>query len=134
MNRSVYIGLIFLIVAACAGRPPGPDPTDVHIYRGPDQTLSGCRKGQYPCGQPTPFTSLAKKTLNPLGFAQRHYVNLLEHGDDALVVRLHLIRSAKWSIDFQTFIWGSDDVSDLFSENWCWLPGGGFAFGCWWIN
>jgi cardiolipin synthase C len=42
-----------------------------------------------------------------------HEVAILETGQDALVARLHLIRSARESIDFQTFSWGDDDSSRL---------------------
>ncbi len=114
MQRILIIGFFFLIVTACAGRPPGPEPGGFHARPDMDRTLSGCVDGQYPCGQATPFAQLMEKTLPRPGQSQHHYVTLLEHGDDALVARLHLIRSAKQSIDFQTFIWGADDVSDLF--------------------
>lgn len=40
-----------------------------------------------------------------------HYVSLLNNGDDALLLRLHLIRRAEKSILIQTFIWGSDETS-----------------------
>lgn len=39
------------------------------------------------------------------------YVSLLELGDDALLARVHLIRSARRSIDVQTFIWKQDPTS-----------------------
>jgi phosphatidylserine/phosphatidylglycerophosphate/cardiolipin synthase-like enzyme len=42
-----------------------------------------------------------------------HYVNLLERGEDALLLRIHLIRAAKKSIDIQTFIWTEDDAGWL---------------------
>ena len=37
-----------------------------------------------------------------------HYVNVLEHGEDSLLLRVHLIRAARKSIDIQTFIWAED--------------------------
>jgi phosphatidylserine/phosphatidylglycerophosphate/cardiolipin synthase-like enzyme len=37
-----------------------------------------------------------------------HYVNVLEHGEDSLLLRVHLIRAAQKSIDIQTFIWAED--------------------------
>ena len=40
-----------------------------------------------------------------------HHVTLLNNGDDALLVRIHLIRKAQKSILIQTFIWGSDETS-----------------------
>ena len=45
--------------------------------------------------------------------APAHYVNLLEIGEDALLLRVHLIRAAKKSIDIQTFIWAGDDAGWL---------------------
>lgn len=42
-----------------------------------------------------------------------HYVNLLETGEDALLLRVHLIRAAQKSIDIQTFIWAEDDAGWL---------------------
>lgn len=45
------------------------------------------------------------------------YVSILEVGDDALLARIHLIRSATKSIDVQTFIWKDDPTSRfLFDE------------------
>ncbi|HEX5124144.1 MAG TPA: phospholipase D-like domain-containing protein, partial [Rhodanobacteraceae bacterium] len=42
-----------------------------------------------------------------------HYVNILETGEDALLLRIHLIRAARKSIDIQTFIWAEDDAGWL---------------------
>ncbi len=42
-----------------------------------------------------------------------HYVNLLEIGEDSLLLRIHLIRAARKSIDIQTFIWAEDDAGWL---------------------
>ncbi len=38
-----------------------------------------------------------------------HYVDVLEHGEDALLLRVHLIRAAQHSIDIQTYLWADDD-------------------------
>ena len=40
-----------------------------------------------------------------------HYVNVLEVGEDSLLLRVHLIRAARKSIDIQTFIWAEDDAA-----------------------
>ncbi len=45
------------------------------------------------------------------------YAAVLETGDDALLVRIHLIRAARRTIDIQTFIWKQDKTSDfIFAE------------------
>ncbi|MBT7795880.1 MAG: phospholipase D family protein, partial [Gammaproteobacteria bacterium] len=50
---------------------------------------------------------------------QANYGYLLEHGDDALLARVHLIRNARETIDIQTFIWKPDETGMfLFYELW----------------
>lgn len=66
------------------------------------------------CAMPTPYRRLldqARAAGRPQ--APVHYVNLLERGEDALLLRVHLIRSARRSIDIQTFIWAEDDAGWL---------------------
>ena len=43
----------------------------------------------------------------------KNRAQLIDQGADALAIRLHLIRSAKKSIDIQTFIWVNDDAGHL---------------------
>lgn len=45
--------------------------------------------------------------------AENNHAVLLDTGRDALLARLHLIRSATRSIRIQTFIWSNDDVGRL---------------------
>jgi len=54
----------------------------------------------------------ARRDGLPVG-ERAHEAAILETGQDVLVARLHLIRSARESIDFQTFSWGDDDSSRL---------------------
>jgi phosphatidylserine/phosphatidylglycerophosphate/cardiolipin synthase-like enzyme len=66
------------------------------------------------CAIDSPYRALvddARATSTPA--APVHYVNMLEVGEDALLVRVHLIRAAKKSIDIQTFIWAEDDAGWL---------------------
>jgi phosphatidylserine/phosphatidylglycerophosphate/cardiolipin synthase-like enzyme len=48
---------------------------------------------------------------NRVAGSMAEYVVLLERGDDALLARIHLIRSARKSIDLQTFIWRDDPTT-----------------------
>jgi phosphatidylserine/phosphatidylglycerophosphate/cardiolipin synthase-like enzyme len=43
----------------------------------------------------------------------KNYVRLLEIGNDALLLRIHLIRSARKSIAIQTMIWTNDETGQL---------------------
>ncbi len=61
------------------------------------------------CATPSPLLALA---LNPL-LPKQHHVGLLNHNEDSLVLRIHLIRSAQKSIDLQTFIFSHDDAGKL---------------------
>lgn len=45
--------------------------------------------------------------------AQQNQVLRLEHGDDALLARVHLIRAARQSVEMQTFIWSNDECGRL---------------------
>ncbi|HEY0178124.1 MAG TPA: phospholipase D-like domain-containing protein, partial [Dokdonella sp.] len=66
------------------------------------------------CAIATPYAALvadANAATKPA--AQVHYVDVLEHGEDALLLRIHLIRAARESIDVQTFIWAEDDAGWL---------------------
>lgn len=50
-------------------------------------------------------------------FPEKHHLILLDIGDDALLARIHLIRSARESIDIQTFIWADDSLTGfIFDE------------------
>lgn len=61
------------------------------------------------CAIASPYAELATQAM-----AQNtHYVNLLERGEDALLLRIHLIRAARLSIDVQTFIFAADDAGYL---------------------
>lgn len=66
------------------------------------------------CAIDTPFRRLAA-TAHDANTAKApvHFVNVLEQGEEALLVRVHLIRAARRSIDIQTFIWINDDAGRL---------------------
>jgi len=69
----------------------------------------------------SPFGNLVEKTFSDernIGFQEPrenrarhtpHYVYVLDIGDDALLARIHLIRSAQKAIYLQTFIWTDDE-------------------------
>ena len=61
------------------------------------------------CAIPSPLISLASRD------AQRgtHHATLLDIGEDALTVRLHLIRAAKRSIELQNFLFRNDQTGGL---------------------
>ena len=69
------------------------------------------------CASPSPVRELAGRAFaESTPEAPRHYVVILDSGQDALLARLDLIRSATTSIDLQTYIFDQDDAGHLFLE------------------
>lgn len=60
---------------------------------------------------PAVAASLAVEPGHDLGLGNR--VAIIGNGDDALMLRVHLIRQARRSIDIQTFIWSDDACGRL---------------------
>jgi len=66
------------------------------------------------CAQPSPLHALAARAFaESTPNAPRHYALLLDYGQDALLARINLIRSATTSIDLQTYIYDEDDAGNL---------------------
>ena len=90
--------MLFILLGGCRGPAdvaPPPDPGPAPEIRR-DTALSNA--------EPLNSSILDGASAEP----RRHKVVLLEIGDDALLARIHLIRSARESIDIQTFIWVYD--------------------------
>ncbi len=66
------------------------------------------------CAIASPYQDLAVQAQREsTPDAPVHYVNLLDRGEDSLLLRVHLIRAARKSIDVQTFIFAEDDAGYL---------------------
>lgn len=111
---SVLILLLFLISVNCA-----PDQS---LRRRIDETVDTLidRKISCPgfpddtCAIPSEFHALADRAFkSSTTDSLKHYVSILDYGDDALIARVHLIRAAKESIDLQTYIWANDESGRL---------------------
>ena len=62
----------------------------------------------------SPFHALAERALaESKPDAPVHYAELLDRGEDALLLRIHLVRAARRSIDVQTYIFEEDDAGFL---------------------
>jgi len=64
--------------------------------------------GPNACARPSPLRALAEPDFEP-----PQHALLLEYGQDALLARLDLIRSAQRSINLQTYIFDEDDAGHL---------------------
>jgi phosphatidylserine/phosphatidylglycerophosphate/cardiolipin synthase-like enzyme len=66
------------------------------------------------CAQPSPLHDLAARALAESRPGQpRHYAVILDHGPDAMLARINLIRAATTRIDLQTYIFDEDDAGQL---------------------
>jgi cardiolipin synthase C len=66
------------------------------------------------CAADSPYRALVNASnAESSATAPLHFVNLLDRGEDSLLLRLHLIRSAQHSIEIQTFIFSEDDAGYL---------------------
>lgn len=61
------------------------------------------------CAQSSALLAQAERAMRDGG----HHALILDHGTDALMVRIHLIRAARESIDLQTYIFDEDDSARL---------------------
>jgi cardiolipin synthase C len=71
------------------------------------------------CAQPSSLRDLGDAAFiasAPASATPRHYALLLDRGSDALLARIHLIRSARHTIDLQTYIFDEDDAGQLVLE------------------
>ncbi len=66
------------------------------------------------CAQASSLRALGNRAFaESSDAAPRHYALLLDYGQDALLARLNLIRSASRSVDVQTYIFDEDDAGHL---------------------
>ncbi len=66
------------------------------------------------CALASPVRDLGERArAESTAQAPKHYARILDRGPDALLARIHLIRSARRSIDLQTYIFDEDDSAQL---------------------
>ncbi|WP_425511074.1 phospholipase D family protein [Xylella taiwanensis] len=75
-----------------------------------------CRRPDH-CALNSPLYALGRQALSESTPAvPLHYVTILDKGEDALIARVNLIRSATRSIDVQTYIFDKDDSARLIMD------------------
>ena len=107
LQSLVYVGLGHFLA------PPGKGDggRSRSSSRSPQVEVLGSALGSSPLHE---YVAKVRQSLHKgVDPATENYVTLLDTGADALLARLHLIRSATESIRIQTFIWGDDEVGRL---------------------
>lgn len=116
--RKGFLPLLLALIAAslllggCSLSRERVRKADAVIAQLRDDQLS-CARADH-CAADSPYHELyaeSAASTQPL-----HFVTLLDRGADSLALRLHLVRSARKSIEVQTFIFAADDSGYLFLD------------------
>ena len=97
------------VLAACGLNRPLARHADAIVADSRPAALDCDRADR--CAIDSPYAALVERS-RAAGAGISH-VNVLERGEDALLLRVHLIRAARERIDVQSFIWAEDDAGWL---------------------
>jgi phosphatidylserine/phosphatidylglycerophosphate/cardiolipin synthase-like enzyme len=109
MNKSILILMFSIFLMACHPSKDTIKQVNQLTLTKKDKTINCPPTNINRCAIDTPLISLVDISQNN----NRDFVSLLEKGEDSLLLRLHMIKAAKKSIDIQTFIWVNDDAGHL---------------------
>ena len=114
ITHILLLSILFALVGACAVDPRHARRAAATAAAAQSHELDCPAPHDDACAIASPFRGLADDALAQ-GAAGHpiHYLNLIERGEDSLLLRVHLIRSARRSIDIQTFIFSDDDAGTL---------------------
>ena len=102
-----------LLCSACAGLSNAQRDRAASIAQAARSQVIDCSAPDA-CALASPLHDLsARAQAQSSAQAPRHYALILDQGQDALLARLNLIRSAKQRIDLQTYIFDTDDSARL---------------------
>ncbi|HSD15707.1 MAG TPA: phospholipase D family protein [Thermomonas sp.] len=102
-----------LLLAGCASLSGEQRDRAAAIARTARSTQVDCVRADA-CALASPLSALGRQAMaESTTAAPRHYALILDDAPDALLVRIHMIRSAQRSIDLQTYIFDEDDSAQL---------------------
>lgn len=100
-------------LGACAGLDARQRQQAGRLVTLAQSAASTCARADA-CAAPSPLRALGAQALaDSRAGPPRHHALILDHGQDALLARLDLIRGAQRSIDLQTYIFDEDDAGRL---------------------
>ncbi len=112
--RGLFVLAFAWLASGCALDPLHARRAGATAAAAQEHALDCAAEREDRCALASPWHDLAAQALaQSTPDAPVHYVNLLERGADALMLRVHLIRSARRSIEVQTFIFQDDDAGSL---------------------
>lgn len=105
--------LLALAGSGCVSLSDAQRDSAALIADGARSQLVDCTRDDA-CAQASPLRELGERALRESTAERpRHYALILDHGQDALLARIDLIRGARRSIDLQTYIFDTDDSARL---------------------
>jgi len=108
-GRKILALVCCILLSACSLSPHRVQQVDARVAKARQQALSCEPEALDRCSEHSPLLALAEQDIR----TGTHHVTLLEVGEDALEIRIHLIRAAKKSIEMQSFILRRDDTGEL---------------------
>ena len=109
----VLLALAALLLGGCASLSPSQRDAAAGIAIAARSIEVDCTQADA-CALASPLHALGERALaGSTAAAPKHYALILDRGPDALLARIHLIRSARRSIDLQTYIFDEDDSAQL---------------------
>ncbi len=110
--RCVLLALAAVMIAGCGLNRRLARQADA-VVAATRPTAVTCARADH-CAIESPYRALVAEA-NAASTPDKpvHFVNMLEVGADSLLLRVHLIRAARKSIDIQSFIWAEDDAGWL---------------------
>jgi cardiolipin synthase C len=111
--RFAFAAAALLALAGCSSLSKRDQQAAVELAHAGQSDVVGCQAG-VDCAVASPLLALGyQANTDSAPGAPRHSVMLLDRGQDALLARVHLIRSARKTIELQSFIFDADDSGAL---------------------
>jgi len=111
--RHWLVSVCLLLFTGCMSLSPQQRARIEHLIDTAQPTTLTCTKPDA-CARPSPLRALAEPEPAPeANTPPAQHALLLDYGQDALLARLDLIRSAQRTIDLQTYIFDEDDAGHL---------------------
>jgi phosphatidylserine/phosphatidylglycerophosphate/cardiolipin synthase-like enzyme len=107
--RVLVLLVLCFLISACRLSPSRVQEVDQRVASARQQALSCAPSELDRCSEFSPIMALAAENRR----LDRHHLLLLETGEGALKIRLHLIRAARQTIELQNFILRADDSGKL---------------------
>ncbi len=110
MTRFLIV-LLFtsLLASACSLSPHKIQEVDSRVEAARENGLTCFPRNKDRCADPSSLLDLGREDIRN----DRNHVTLVEYGEDALKLRIHLTRAARYQIDVQNFILRRDDTGEL---------------------